>query len=747
MALSHTGIKFRLTQSESETGSATLSAALAKTGDNAPLSHADLDANFVELGKAIQLTDDKIDALTLTDISNVDTTGLATGMVLKYNGTNWAATAITEEDLSNNSTTDLAEGTNLYFTDARARAAISENSDQLAYDSSTGVMTFTQGDTDTVSEGSTNLYFTDARADARIGAASINALSDVTINSATSGQALTWNGSAFVNSAVGFANISGKPTTLAGYGITDSFSGSYNNLTDIPTLVGYLAGTSDGSADQILATNANGTFKWVNNQATSGIQLNSLSVGAEASASGDGGIAYDNTTGIFTYTPPDLSTFITATGNTTFSTQQITNLTDLRASGSGITVGDPSATFDSGTGAFTAETNLDVKGDITGDEIETFGRADFSEQIVVWLDDDHENATGTKSFIFDANATGDKLKVTGDSRITGALEVTSTTKTGTITVGSNTTLADGLLTVDALAGRGSNTELDIQSGTTLFVKSGAKFRLRADAPASLVGEAGDKAGMVAVDPNYIYVCTSSYDGTTVIWKRASYDGASGGGGLANLVDDTSPQLGGTLDLNSNNITTSANNFNITTDSGSNITEIAIGSDSGSGFTLEGIGINSSTNSGEDIVLLGDLNFTSGMVTGELIGMMAYDNATSKSAINGLAGGTINGTTATLGFLSAEAPLYLVGNSGLSNEVGLAVGTPADARIHVLDSSSNTIYKFPATDGTANQVLTTDGNGDLSWTSTIPGYYSLADWKTLIAASTDFADFQSRVAAL
>lgn len=521
MALSHTGIKFRLTQSESETGSATLSAALAKTGDNAPLSHADLDANFVELVKAIQLTDDKVDALTLTDISNVDTTNLATGMVLKYNGTNWAATAITEEDLSNNSTTDLAEGTNLYFTDARARAAISENSDQLAYDSSTGVMTFTQGDTDTVSEGSTNLYFTDARADARIGAASINALSDVTINSATSGQALTWNGSAFVNSAVGFANISGTPTTLAGYGITDSFSGSYNNLTDIPTLVGYLAGTSDGSADQILATNANGTFKWVNNQATSGIQLNSLSVGAEASASGDGGIAYDNTTGIFTYTPPDLSTFITATGNTTFATQQITNLTDLRGSASAITIGDPSATFDSGTGAFTSETNLDVKGDITGDEIETFGRADFSEQIVVWLDDDHEN-TGTKSFVFDANASGDKLKVTGDSKITGALEVTSTTQTGTITVGSNTTLADGLLTVDALAGRGSNTELDIQSGTTLFVKSGAKFRLRADSPSSSIGEAGDKAGLVAIDTNYIYVCTSSYDGTTNIWKRTAW---------------------------------------------------------------------------------------------------------------------------------------------------------------------------------------------------------------------------------
>ena len=128
----------------------------------------------------------------------------------------------------------------------------------------------------------------------------------------------------------------------------------------------------------------------------------------------------------------------------------------------------------------------------------------------------------TKSFVFDANASGDKLKVTGDSKITGALEVTSTTQTGTITVGSNTTLADGLLTVDALAGRGSNTELDIQSGTTLFVKSGAKFRLRADSPSSSIGEAGDKAGLVAIDTNYIYVCTSSYDGTTNIWKRTAW---------------------------------------------------------------------------------------------------------------------------------------------------------------------------------------------------------------------------------
>jgi hypothetical protein len=66
-------------------------------------------------------------------------------------------------------TDELAEGSsNLYHTTARARAAISEASTQLAYNSTTGVLTYTQGNTDTVSEGSSNLYYTNARADARV---------------------------------------------------------------------------------------------------------------------------------------------------------------------------------------------------------------------------------------------------------------------------------------------------------------------------------------------------------------------------------------------------------------------------------------------------------------------------------------------------------------------------------------------------------------------------------------------------
>ena len=68
------------------------------------------------------------------------------------------------------STSDLSEGSNLYYTDARARAAISEDSTQLSYNSTTGVLSFTQGDTDTVSEGSSNLYYTQARFDSSFSA-------------------------------------------------------------------------------------------------------------------------------------------------------------------------------------------------------------------------------------------------------------------------------------------------------------------------------------------------------------------------------------------------------------------------------------------------------------------------------------------------------------------------------------------------------------------------------------------------
>lgn len=61
-------------------------------------------------------------------------------------------------------TDNISEGTsNLYFSNSRARTALSATG-SISYSNSTGVISYTQGNTDTVTEGTTNQYFTNARA-------------------------------------------------------------------------------------------------------------------------------------------------------------------------------------------------------------------------------------------------------------------------------------------------------------------------------------------------------------------------------------------------------------------------------------------------------------------------------------------------------------------------------------------------------------------------------------------------------
>lgn len=85
----------------------------------------------------------------------------------------------------NATTSNVAEGSNKYFTDARARAAISVDAAGLSYNSSTGEIALT-ADSDDISEGSTNLFFTDARAQAAITADSASG----NLASVTNGQVL-----------------------------------------------------------------------------------------------------------------------------------------------------------------------------------------------------------------------------------------------------------------------------------------------------------------------------------------------------------------------------------------------------------------------------------------------------------------------------------------------------------------------------------------------------------------------------
>lgn len=134
------------------------------------------------------------------------------------------------------------------------------------------------------------------------------------------------------------------------------------------------------------------------NVTTAFINLTALSVGTEGTASGDGSIAYNNTTGVFTYTPPDLSGYSTTdtyatsfayTGGTTAGPTGTLTLSDSNtvdfgaipsagASASGVVTTGPQ-TF-AGNKTFSDNVivggNLTVQGSVTTIESTTLTVAD-----------------------------------------------------------------------------------------------------------------------------------------------------------------------------------------------------------------------------------------------------------------------------------------------------------------------------------------------------------------------------------
>ena len=114
------------------------------------------DTGDLAEGSRLYYTDDRVkDVLTNSTQTNISITSV--GGVLHIEAENGVADSTTD---------DLTEGqTNKYYTDTRARQALSEGTG-INYDSSTGTISADLADfnTNDLSEGSTNKYFTDTRA-------------------------------------------------------------------------------------------------------------------------------------------------------------------------------------------------------------------------------------------------------------------------------------------------------------------------------------------------------------------------------------------------------------------------------------------------------------------------------------------------------------------------------------------------------------------------------------------------------
>lgn len=216
----------------------------------------------------------------------------------------------------------ISEGvTNLYHTTARARGAISYTTGSASYNSTTGVVTI-PGTTAHVTE-SGNLYFTDARA-----RAAITATGDLSYSSASGVISFTQNKA--------WSALTGTPTTISGYGITNAYT-----KTEVDTAISTAVAGKDNT-DEITEGTTNLFF--TNARARSAVSF----------TAGSG--AYNSTTGVFTI-PTNTNQLTNGAGFITGYTE-----TDTLAS---VTGRGATTTAALSTGALTVSGAITATGEVT----------------------------------------------------------------------------------------------------------------------------------------------------------------------------------------------------------------------------------------------------------------------------------------------------------------------------------------------------------------------------------------------
>jgi len=230
----------------------------------------------------------------------------------------------------------------------------------IAWNESTDRWTFTNDgttyynlivDSDDIAEGSSNEFYDDSKVDARIANASVDDLADVdlTTTAPTNGQILSWDNanSKFVptnqfsttdlsvgspasangtggityNNTTGvftyippdlsgyvvtWNDLTGTPTTIAGYGITDAFDGDYGSLTNTPSIPSSLLDLNtitDGTPGQVLQTNGSAAFSFGTldiSDLTDGTGLLYTDSSVRSAISATGNLSYDSNTGVMT---------------------------------------------------------------------------------------------------------------------------------------------------------------------------------------------------------------------------------------------------------------------------------------------------------------------------------------------------------------------------------------------------------------------------------------------------------------
>ena len=198
---------------------------------------------------------------TVSSIANHSTSDLTEGTNLYY------TTARFDSAFSGKSTSDLTEGTNLYFTDERVddrvnNLLVAGSNVTLTYDDVANTLTIaatednlSNNDTDDLAEGSTNLYFTDARA-----RAAISVSGDLSYNSTTGVISFTERTDAEVRGLVSASGDLSYNSTTGVFSFTERTDAEVRGLISGGTGVTYNNTTGVISIGQAVGTSDNVTF-------------------------------------------------------------------------------------------------------------------------------------------------------------------------------------------------------------------------------------------------------------------------------------------------------------------------------------------------------------------------------------------------------------------------------------------------------------------------------------------------------